>query len=229
MFDFEALNQEFEYASPQEILSWAWETYGDKLALVTSFQPTGIVTLHMLQEIAPQLEVLTLDTGLLFPETYALIDLIEREWNINLTRVRPVQTVAEQAATHGDQLWASNPDACCDLRKTVPLGDSLVNFDAWITGLRRDQFQGRKSTPIIGEDRKYNKIKLSPLATWTEEMVWTYIHAHGLPYNTLHDLNYFSIGCFPCTRAVEPGEDSRSGRWSGLGKTECGIHLPTSA
>jgi phosphoadenosine phosphosulfate reductase len=143
--------------------------------------------------------------------------------------VRPPQTVAQQAETHGDQLWASNPDLCCNLRKNAPLGESLTNFDAWITGLRRDQYQGRKSTPIIGEDRKYNKIKLSPLATWTEDMVWTYIHAHELAYNTLHDLNYFSIGCFPCTRAVEPGEESRSGRWSGQGKTECGIHLPTTA
>jgi len=229
VFDFETLNQEFEDASPQEILTWAWETFGEKLALVTSFQPTGIVTLHMLQEIAPDIHVLTLDTGLLFPETYALIDKIEHEWNLNLTRVSPAQSVSQQAETHGPDLWAHNPDLCCHLRKTVPLGDSLVGFDAWLTGLRRDQYQGRKSTPIISEDRKYGKVKLSPLATWTEDMIWTYIHAHELPYNPLHDLNYLSIGCFPCTRAVEPGEDSRSGRWSGMAKTECGIHLPTTA
>ena len=229
MYDFDALNREFEMASPQEILTWAWHQFGEKLVLVTSFQPTGIVTLHMLHEISPQVSALTLDTGLLFPETYMLVDRIEREWNLSITRVRPAQTPAQQAQTHGDALWAMNPDLCCHLRKTVPLGDALVGYDAWITGLRRDQYSGRKATPVISWDRKYGKIKLSPFATWTEEMIWTYIHAHELPYNPLHDQNYFSIGCSPCTRAVEPGEDSRSGRWSGLGKTECGIHLPAAA
>jgi phosphoadenosine phosphosulfate reductase len=229
VFDFQTLNQEFEDASPQEVLTWAWETFGERLALVTSFQPTGIVTLHMLQEIAPDVHVLTLDTGLLFPETYALVDKIEREWNLNLTRVFPAQSVSQQAAEHEPNLWAHNPDMCCQLRKNVPLGDSLVGFDAWMTGLRRDLYDGRQSTPIIGEDRKFGKVKLSPLATWTEEMIWTYINAHELPYNPLHDLNYTSIGCFPCTRAVEAGEDSRAGRWSGQAKIECGIHLPTTA
>ena len=226
MYDFESLNQEFEFASPQEILSWAWLTFGDRLAVVTSFQPTGIVTLHMLRDIAPQTHILTLDTGLLFPETSRLIDQIERAWDLRLTRVRPAQTVAQQAETHGDTLWNFNPDLCCHLRKTVPLGDSLSGFDAWITGLRRDQNNGRKATPVISWDKKYGRVKLSPLAAWTEEMIWTYIHAHELPYNPLHDRNYMSIGCFPCTRAVEPGEDSRSGRWHGQAKTECGIHLP---
>jgi phosphoadenosine phosphosulfate reductase len=225
VFDFEALNQEFEFVSPQEMLCWAWHAFGDRLAVVTSFQPTGIVTLHMLREIAPHAAVLTLDTGLLFPETYQLIDQIEKEWQINLIRVRPAQTVEQQAQAYGDTLWKFNPDQCCHLRKTVPLGDSLAGFDAWITGLRRDQHNGRKATPLISWDKKYGKVKLSPLAAWTEEMVWTYIHAHELPYNSLHDLNYASIGCFPCTRAVEPGEDSRSGRWRGQAKTECGIHL----
>jgi adenylyl-sulfate kinase len=229
VFDFETLNREFESASPQEVLSWAWQTFGEKLAVVTSFQPTGIVTLHMLCEIAPQANVLTLDTGLLFPETNRLIDQIERDWNLNLTRVRPAQTVDEQAQAHGDALWQVNPDLCCHLRKSVPLGDSLTDYDAWITGLRRDQYSGRKATPIISWDKKYGKVKLSPLATWTEEMVWMYIHAHELPYNPLHDLHYTSIGCFPCTRAVESGEDSRSGRWRGQAKTECGIHLPLTA
>ena len=165
MFDYDALNQTFESASPQEILGWAWDTFGDSLAVVTSFQPTGIVTLHMLREIAPQAHILTLDTGLLFPETYALMDQLERDWNLNLTRVRPAQTVAQQAESYGAALWTVNSDQCCNLRKTVPLGEALTDFDAWVTGLRRDQSSGRQNTPIISWDFKYRKIKLSPLAT----------------------------------------------------------------
>jgi phosphoadenosine phosphosulfate reductase len=225
VIDFETLNQQFEKATPPDVLRHAYQTYGDKLAVVTSFQPTGIVTLHMLKDIAPNVTVLTLDTGLLFPETYALMDKVERDFGLNLVRVRAAQTVAQQAETHGDALWSSNPDLCCNLRKTVPLNQALEGFDAWITGLRRDQSDGRKETPIVSWDKKYNKAKYSPLATWTEEMVWTWINEYELPYNALHDQNYFSIGCQPCTRAVAAGEDKRAGRWSSFNKTECGIHI----
>lgn len=115
---------------------------------------------------------------------------------------------------------------CCNLRKTVPLNEALVGYEAWITGLRRDQSAGRAATPIVPWDKKYNKVKLSPFATWTESMIWTYIHAHELPYNTLHDQGYPSIGCYPCTRSVEPGsQDKRAGRWANHTKTECGIHV----
>jgi phosphoadenosine phosphosulfate reductase len=223
--DFADLNARFENEAPCDILRWAWEQFGDDLAVVTSFQPTGLVTLHMLLEFAPDVRVLTLDTGLLFPETVGLVDRWERDYGLNLTRVRPAQTVAEQAAGHGEALWERDPDLCCHLRKTVPLDEALKPFGAWITGLRRDQSDRRRATPIVSLDAKYGIVKLSPLATWTNDMVWTYIHAHGLPYNTLHDQNYASIGCWPCTRAVAPGEDQRAGRWSGRSKTECGIHI----
>ncbi len=226
MNDVDALNHHFENAAPQELLSWAWETYQERLALVTSFQPTGLVLLHMLLEIAPAVTVLTLDTGLLFPETYALIERWEQRFHLNLTRVRPGQTVEQQAETYGAALWETDPDRCCHLRKTVPLGDALRGYDAWITGIRRDQSEGRRNSSVIARDNKYNNLKLAPLATWTEDMVWAYIHAHELPYNPLHDQSYASIGCWPCTRAVAPGEDARAGRWSGRAKTECGIHLP---
>lgn len=220
------LNQEFETTYPQASLEWAAATYGDKLAVVTSFQPTGIVTLHMLSEIAPRTPVLTLDTGLLFPETYAVMDELEQRLNLNLIRVRPAQTVAQQAATEGANLWEREPDRCCNLRKTVPLANALAGYDAWITGLRRDQSSGRRGVPIVSWDAKYNNVKLSPLANWTEEMVWTYIHAHELPYNALHDQNYPSIGCYPCTQPAAPDAlDKRAGRWSGHEKTECGIHI----
>lgn len=228
MDDLTALNKHFENATPHDILHWAWENFGHDLTLVTSFQPTGLVTLHMLLEFAPDIPVTTLDTGLLFPETVALVDQWEREYGLNLTRVRPRQSVAEQAQTHGEALWAQNPDQCCHLRKTVPLDQALKPYAAWITGLRRDQSDRRKTTPIISLDAKYGIVKLSPLATWTEDMVWTYLLAHELPYNPLHDQNYFSIGCWPCTRATTPGEDKRAGRWSGTAKTECGIHVTQS-
>ncbi len=220
------LNSEFETTYPQAALQWAAETYGDKLAVVTSFQPTGIVTLHMLSEIAPKTPVLTLDTGLLFPETYAVMDELERRLNLNLIRVRPAQTVVQQAETEGANLWEREPDRCCNLRKTIPLKNALVGYGAWITGLRRDQSVGRSSVPIVSWDEKYNNVKLSPLAKWTEEMVWTYIHAHELPYNALHDQNYPSIGCYPCTQPAAPDAlDKRAGRWAGHEKTECGIHI----
>ncbi len=215
-----------ESAPPQDILRWAAETYGDKLAVVTSFQPTGIVTLHMLSEIAPETTVLTLDTGLLFPETDSLIDRLEQRFNLRLVRVRPRQTVAQQAVSHGPALWEREPDLCCNLRKTIPLDQALRGYDAWIAGLRRDQSEGRATVPVVAWDKKYQKVKLCPFVTWTEEMIWTYIAAYELPYNPLHDRNYPSIGCYPCTRAIEPGtEDKRAGRWAKRSKTECGLHL----
>jgi len=220
-----ALQRRFEEAYPQDVLRWATETYGQGLAVVTSFGPTGIVTLHMLSEIAPDTPVLTLDTGLLFPETYALMDEIEGRLGLNLIRVKPELTLNEQATQHGSALWESNPDLCCNLRKTVPLGKALDGYAAWISGLRRDQSSQRASTPIIALQAKYNRIKLNPLANWTEEMVWTYIRAYDLPYNSLHDQGYPSIGCLTCTRTTEGDGYSRNGRWSNSGKTECGIHL----
>lgn len=227
--NLDQLNTEFEQGYPQDVLRWAAKTFGEKLAVVTSFQPTGIVTLHMLSEIAPRTAVLTLDTGLLFPETYTLMDDLEKRLNLNLNRVRPAQTVDEQAAAYGPALWERDPDQCCNLRKTVPLGKALTGYDAWITGLRRDQSEGRSNTPIISWDKKYEKVKISPFATWTDEMIWLYLTAHELPYNVLHDRNYPSIGCVPCTQPVDPNStDKRAGRWINRDKTECGIHVPNS-
>ncbi|HRE47863.1 MAG TPA: phosphoadenylyl-sulfate reductase [Aggregatilineales bacterium] len=222
----ETLNARFADAHPAEILRWAVGEFGQRLATVTSFQPTGIVTLHMLSEFAPNTPVLTLDTGLLFSETYALMNDLEKRLALNLLRLRPAQTVAEQAATHGEALWLRDPDQCCALRKTDLLDRVLGGYGAWLTGLRRDQSEGRAETPIFAWDRKHNNLKIAPFATWTESMVWTYLHAYELPYNTLHDQGYPSIGCYPCTRAVDPASgDKRAGRWAGSAKTECGIHI----
>ncbi|MFW5748639.1 MAG: phosphoadenylyl-sulfate reductase [Chloroflexota bacterium] len=216
---------ELDNASPQAILRWAAHTFGDRLAVVTSFQNTGIVTLHMLQSIAPDTTVITLDTGLLFPETVQLIDRLEEEFNLNLIRARPGLSVEAQAEQYGDALWSHNPDHCCQMRKVQPLEAALRPFDAWVTGLRRDQSARRANTPTIGRDKKRpNMIKIAPFATWTADMVDLYIQTFGLPYNPLYDQGYRSIGCWPCTQPVRPDDDPRAGRWRDSAKNECGIH-----
>ena len=220
--------EQLESASPYEILSWASETFGDRLAIVSSFQVTGIATLHMMQSIAPGTPVLTLDTGLLFPETHDLIDKLEARFQLDLRRIKPRQTPTQQARDYGDRLWERNPDRCCHIRKTIPLRDALAGFDAWIAGLRRDQSVKRAATPIVSRDARNHSIKIAPFANWTEGMVWDYIRERELPYNRLHDIGYPSIGCWTCTRAAADDDDLRSGRWSNQGKTECGIHLPLS-
>lgn len=224
--EIETLNRNFEDAAPQEVLRWAVAEFGDSLAVVTSFQPTGIVTLQMLSEIAPQTPVITLDTGLLFPESMAVMEEMEARFHLNLRRVRPALSIEAQAVEYGPNLWERNPDLCCHLRKVVPLDGALGEYDAWITGLRRDQ-TGRQNTPIVTWDKKRQNVKLSPFATWTEDMIWAYIQAYELPYNALHDQHYPSIGCNTpvCTQAVLGGENERAGRWVNSSKIECGIHI----
>lgn len=226
--DVDQLAERFERAYPQDILRWGAEKYGKKLAVVTSFGPTGMVTLHMLSQIAPETPVLTLDTGLLFAETYELIDEVEAKLGLKVTRVRPELTVEEQGAAYGDALWERDPDKCCSMRKTIPLGKALDGYAAWIAGIRRDQSSQRAVTPIISRDRRYGLFKINPLATWTEDMVWTYIRAYELPYNRLHDQGFRSIGCHTCTKASMGEGYDREGRWSWSSKTECGIHLPAT-
>ncbi len=220
-----ALQCQFEQASPQEVLRWAIERFGEKVVLVTSFQPTGVVTLHMLSEMKHNVPVVTLDTGLLFPETYELMEILQARLDFSLTKIQPPLSVEQQAEHYGDRLWERDPDQCCHLRKVLPLQSVLPAYDAWITGIRRDQSATRAKTPVISWDNRHQLIKLCPFATWTEEMVWTYIRAHKLPYNKLHDLGYPSIGCLTCTQAVSQGDDMRAGRWANHVKTECGIHI----
>jgi phosphoadenosine phosphosulfate reductase len=214
-----------EDATPQAILRWATGHFDGRLALVTSFQITGVATLHMLHAIAPQLPVLTLDTGLLFDETYDLIAEIRRRCNPNLHILRPALSVDEQAAAYGDKLWQHDPDSCCHLRKTLPLQHALHDYDAWFTGLRRDQSPARANTPTVAWSERYQAYKIAPFANWTHDMVWDYVHTHDLPYNTLYDDGYSSIGCWPCTKRSRNVDDLRGGRWLGQDKTECGIHV----
>ena len=216
---------EMEGRTPRAILLWALETYRPRITLACSFGGvSGMALLDMAMRLDRTLPVFYLDTGLLFPETYDLVERASRRYGFTPRAVRPRLTPAQQAAVHGEALWARDPDRCCAMRKVLPQHEALDGFDAWITGLRRDQSTGRRATPIVQWDHKFGLVKVNPLAAWTEREVWRYVVEHDVPYNALHDRDYPSIGCTHCTRPVAPGEDARAGRWSGFTKTECGIH-----
>jgi phosphoadenosine phosphosulfate reductase len=214
-----------EAASPSEILRWALRSYAPRIVLACSFGgPTGIAALDVAMQLDRTTPVYYLDTGLLFPETYALVERVAALYDIEPIPVRPAAGVAEQAAVFGPQLWASDPDACCALRKLEPQSDFLSGYDAWITGIRRDQTESRGDVPVVQWDARFGLVKVNPFARWNEAEVWAYVRFHGLAYNSLHDAGYPSLGCTPCTRPVAVGESARAGRWPGFGKTECGLH-----
>jgi len=161
---------------------------------------------------------------LLFPEAYALMERAEARYGIRVERVRPAQTVDEQSAAEGPELWTRDPDRCCALRKVAPLRDYLRDYDAWLTAIRRTQASTRAASPVVSYDDAAQIVKIAPLVDWTDDDVWAYVAAHDVPVNTLHFDGYPSLGCIPCTRRVAPGEDQRAGRWAGFAKTECGMH-----
>jgi phosphoadenosine phosphosulfate reductase len=211
--------------SPQRVLGWAFETFGNDVAISSAFGAEGMVLIDMASRLRRDFRVFTIDTEFLFPETYSLIDKIEQKYEIKIERVFSLLSPEEQERAHGAALWARNSDQCCNLRKIEPLRRKLSELSAWITSIRRDQTSFRKGACKIEWDAKFGLVKVNPIADWTSKQVWHYLHAHGVPYNSLHDQNYPSIGCTHCTRAVRPGEDPRAGRWPGTGKTECGLHV----
>lgn len=214
---------------PEEILGWAFRHFAPDVALATGFGPEGVVLMHMVSRLRPDTTVFYLDTGLLFPETYELRDRLAERLRLRFTRVATGLALESQAERYGAELWKREPDRCCRLRKVEPLRDFLAGQLAWITGIRRDQTAHRARAGVVEWDRAHGLVKLNPLAGWSQEEVWTYLHLFDLPTNPLHERGYPSIGCHPCTRAVAPGADPRSGRWAGLAKTECGIHLSAGA
>ena len=211
--------------SPQQTLNWAFETFGNKVAISSAFGAEGMVLIDMASRVHKDFRLFTVDTEFLFPETQNLIDRIEQKYGINVERVFPLLSEAEQERAYGAALWTHNPDQCCNLRKIEPLRRKLRELDAWITSIRRDQTSFRKRAGKVERDVKFQLVKVNPIADWTSKQVWRYLHEHGVPYNSLHDRNYPSIGCTHCTRAVRPGEDPRAGRWAGTKKTECGLHM----
>ena len=230
-----AIPPDVERLEAADVLGQAFEALGpERVALSASFGPEDIVILDLLTEMIPRPRVFTLDTGRLPEETYALIERARERFEIDVEVFAPdAEQVETMVAERGPNLFYRSLDdrhRCCDVRKVLPLRRALATVDGWITGLRRDQTGTRARTPKIGLDLEHGLIwKVAPLADWTEAQVWTHIRERDLPYNALHDRGYPSIGCAPCTRAIEPGEDPRAGRWwwESDGPRECGLHVPS--
>lgn len=212
------------------ILRDALATYAGKIALACSFGgPAGMVLLDMVVRLDRRIPIFYLDTGLLFPETYELVTRTRERYGVEPVAVVPDLSVEEQNERYGAALWARDPDACCALRKVSPQQRFLAGFDAWITGLRRDQSPTREAVAFVARDeRRGGKTKIAPLADWSDADIWAYVSEHDVPYNPLNDRGYPSLGCTHCTRAVAPGEGPRSGRWPGFDKIECGLHPPSA-
>jgi phosphoadenosine phosphosulfate reductase len=225
--ELKALNVSFEGRAPEELLQEVLSRYGSRAILSCSFGAEDVVLVDMIQRIRPGTPLFYLDTDFLFEETYEVRDRILAKYGLTpeqAIQVKSLLTPDQQAAEHGPALWARHPDLCCQLRKVEPLGRILRGYSAWITGIRRDQAPSRAHAALIDWDSKFGLIKVNPLASWSAADVWRYIQVHDVPYNTLHERNYPSIGCTHCTAPVLPGEDPRSGRWKSFAKTECGLH-----
>jgi phosphoadenosine phosphosulfate reductase len=211
---------DFEAMSAEELLRWAAEEFGDKLCLTCSWQRQSSALVHMISDLGLGVDVVELDTLVLFPETYATRDQLVAKYDLKLKSFRPIDPP--------DRLWETDVDACCGIRKVEPLNRALKGLKAWITGLRREQAVTRSGMQKVELDKEHgNILKINPLVDWTYEEVWRYIRANEIPYNGLHDQGFPSIGCAPCTRAVKPGEDPRAGRWwwENSQTKECGLHF----
>jgi phosphoadenosine phosphosulfate reductase len=222
--DLKASSETLESASPEEILEWAWNRFGSKFTMATAFGPEGMVILEMISRIAPSMYVFNLDTGYQFKETLELRDKVAEKYGVVVDLLKPDLTVPDYEKLHGGPLYQVDSNRCCFDRKIRVLERAALGRHAWASAIRRDQSPDRANAPIVGWDKKFHLVKISPLANWTKGQVWKRILEQGIPYNPLHDQGYTSIGCWPCTRPTTYGEDERAGRWSGTGKTECGLH-----
>lgn len=224
MDELATVSASLETATPETILQWAVERFGKRFTMATAFGPEGMTIIHMLSKIAPTTPIFNLDTGYQFPETLELREKIKARYGIEVELKRPALSVEEYERIHGGPLYKTEPDRCCGDRKIAVLREAARGMHAWASAIRRDQSPDRSVAPIVGWDKKFQLVKVSPLANWTKKQVWGLISSEDIPYNSLHDKGYVSIGCWPCTRPVLLGEDERAGRWSGTAKTECGLH-----
>ena len=225
----QSLNTRLAAMDASERLRWAWDTFGARAAFGTSFQGAGIVAIDIALKAGARIPVFTLDTGLLFPETYELKSKLEKHWGITIESLLPARTRAQQNQAPRPQLRKTHPHHSCNTRKVVPLRAKLQNLDCWITGVRREQSSVRAETGLLEyvEDETnpgHSLWKLNPVTDWSRTQIWDYIKANALPYNPLQDRGYRSIGCIHCTRPTAEGQDERAGRWTGFNKTECGLH-----
>ncbi len=223
--ELSAINKRLEGAPPMEILEWAVETYGEELALSASFGgPEGMALLDMLYRITDEVTVLTIDTGFLFDETIEFREEVMRRYKLPLVVLRSELSIEEQVERYGEQMRTCTPNLCCQVRKIQPLQKALRRYDAWMTGIRREQTPQRADTPVVAFDHRFGAAKIAPFAFVKEDWVHRYVAEHDVPVNPLLKQGYRSIGCEPQTRPVAPDEDYRAGRWSGTEKTECGLH-----
>ncbi len=222
--ELERESVKLESATPQEILRWAIDRFAPRFTMATAFGPEGMTIIHMLAEIAPETPVFNLETGYQFAETLELREKVKQRYGMEVEFKYPDTTVEEYESANGGPLYQTDPNQCCFDRKLRVLHQAAKGQYAWASAIRRDQSPDRATAPIVGWDRKFQLVKISPLANWTKKEVWSLITSENIPYNPLHDQGYPSVGCWPCTRAVLIGEDERAGRWSGFKKTECGLH-----
>lgn len=226
----QVLSDSFETASPLDILRWAMQSFGARLSMATAFGAEGCVLIAMIADLRRETgitpDIFNLDTGYQFAETLDLREQMQEKYQLPIRLVSGRETVGQMEARLGGPIYGSDPAACCHARKVVPLQDALGNAQAWVTAIRRDQTPERAASSIVGPEPKYpGLIKINPLANWSKAQVWDYVRAHDVPTNPLHARGFPSIGCWPCTRAVEAGEDDRAGRWAGTARQECGLHL----
>jgi phosphoadenosine phosphosulfate reductase len=209
-------------APAEQIVEWAVETFGERFCVTSSF--ADAVLTHVVSRVAPGVEVIFLDTGLHFAETLRVRDTVQKTLPVVVKSIKPLLTVGQQDAEFGPRLFEREPDECCAMRKVEPLRRALADYDAWAAGLRRDEGPSRANTPVVGFEASKGKVKVAPLAYWTEADVQAYVEKYDVPVNALIERGYASVGCWPCTRRTAPGEDPRAGRWPMFDKTECGIH-----
>ena len=206
-----------ETMAAEDVLRWAHEQFGDRMCLTCSWQRQSSVLIHMVSELGLDIPIVELDTLVLFPETYETRDRLVERYGLKLHSHRPINPP--------DRLWETEPDRCCHIRKVEPLERALAPYDAWITGIRREQAQTRANAQKIEWSERYGVWKVQPIVDWDAKRVQAYIYVNEIPYNPLHEVGFRSIGCIPCTRPIAPDEEERAGRWAGSDKLECGIHL----
>lgn len=220
------LNEELAKKDTLDVIRWAYEEWQDELVYACSFGAEAMVLIDLISKVKPDARLIFLDTNLHFPETYQLIEQVRKRYPLlRIEMIKPELSLEEQAEKYGEKLWEKDPDRCCRMRKVIPMEKALKGAVAWMSGLRREQSPTRAHVQFVNRDNKFQSIKVCPLILWTWEEVWMYIRNFNLSYNILHDQNYPSIGCAPCTRPVAEGEDQRAGRWANTGKTECGLHV----
>jgi phosphoadenosine phosphosulfate reductase len=223
--DYLALNDSLAGKQALDVIRWGYHQFGDDLIYSCSFGVEGMVLIDLISQVRPIAKILFLDTHKHFRQTYELIEKTRARYpELQIQIVEPEISLEQQSAMHGENLWVTNPDQCCNIRKIQPLQRALSGSRAWMSGLRREQSQTRSNVEFVNKDNKFNSIKICPLIHWTWKDVWNYVQRNQLPYNELHDQGYPSIGCETCTLPVNGDGDSRAGRWANSGKTECGLH-----